>query len=47
MVTSSEHSTQLFEDSILDAGFIPKIVNISSYVLNATEVSLLGKSKKY
>ena len=47
MVTSSEQSTQLLEDSIFDAGFTPKIVNISSYVLNATEVSLLAKGKKF
>jgi hypothetical protein len=47
MVTRNEHHSQPLEDSIFLAGFTPKIVNISSYVLNATEISLLAKGKKF
>ena len=35
------------ENSIHVAGFTPKIINISSYVLNQSEISILAKGKKF
>ena len=35
------------EGSIFEAGFTPKVINISSYELNDSEISLLAKGRKF
>ena len=35
------------DNSIFDAGFTPRIVNISSYELNTSEISILMKGRKF
>ena len=35
------------EGSIFEAGFTPKVINISSYELNISEISILAKGRKF
>jgi hypothetical protein len=48
MVRSSALNPSTYvNDSIFLAGFTPKIVNISSYIANLTEITVMGYGKKF